>query len=93
MKLVKESLESGGYGYYTMANGLDMLQTIIPELRKNHLHFKFDAYSNFMIIQADTIEDSELVKQIIEDIGEGDKWDDEPLTDDGILVTLNKLNT
>jgi hypothetical protein len=91
MKLVKESLEGNGFGYYTMANGLDMLQTIIPELRKNKIHFKFDAYSNFMVIQADDEEQAELIGQIIEEIGEGDRWDGEPLTDDGILVTQEIL--
>ena len=91
MKLVKESLEEGGFGYYTMANGLDMMKTIIPELRKNGIHFQFDGYPNFMVIQADDEEQAELIKQIIEEVGEGDKWDGEPLTDDGILVTQEIL--
>jgi hypothetical protein len=94
VKLVKESLneylnEYSDYGYYNMANGLDMTKTIIPELRKNNIKFSYDGYSNFMTIEVEPVKSS-VVKHIIENIGDGCKYeydiDEDSKENDGILV-------
>ena len=73
-KLVKESLEtSTQFGYYDMANALDVMQTAVPALREQKMHFSYDGYSNFLKVLADNEEQAKIAEHIILDIAEGDK--------------------
>jgi len=76
------------YGYYNMANSLDIKKTAIPELEKYNIHFKYDSGANLLEVQANE-EQVELVHQILTTIAEGHKSDGSYGEDkgDGAIVT------
>lgn len=88
-KTINESLnESSQYGYYDMANALDVMKTVVPELRKNKIHFEYDAYSNFLKVKAENEEQAKLAENFILEIAEGDKSDRNE-EDDAAIIIIN----
>jgi tRNA A58 N-methylase Trm61 len=73
-KLVGESLTISPikFGYYTMANALDIMKTAVPALREAGIHFSYDGYSNFLKVNAKNIEEAKIAEDIIINISEGD---------------------
>lgn len=67
------------YGYYDIANSLDIQETIIPELRVEGIRFQYDGYRNFLVVFCKDDEEAKLVGDILEDDGEGDRFDDETI--------------
>lgn len=88
-KFINENMnESSPYGYYDMANALDVMKTVVPALRKNKIHFEYDAYSNFLKVKTENEEQAKLAENIILEIGEGDKSDIEDENDSAIIILI-----
>lgn len=91
-KFVNENMnESSSYGYFDMANALDVMKTVVPELRKNKIHFEYDTFANFLKVKAESEEQAKLAENIIIEIGEGDKTNepDEFNEDDAAIIIKN----
>jgi len=74
------------YGYYDMANALDIKKTAIPELEKYNIQFKYDAFSNLLEVQANE-DQVEIVHQILTSIADGRKSDGSGDEGDRAIVT------
>lgn len=85
-KMVNENLKSFQYGYYNMANALDVMKTVVPALRKNNIHFEYDAFANFLKVKAEDEEQAKLAENIIIEIGEGDKSDRDGEDDAAVII-------
>jgi len=60
------------YGYYNMANSLDIKKTAIPELEKYNIYFEYDSGANLLEIQAN--EDQVIiVNKILTEIAKAPK--------------------
>jgi len=75
------------YGYYSLANALDIKKTAIPELEKYSIHFEYDAEANLLEINANENQ-VEIVHAILTEIADASKSDgsNNEATGDGAVV-------
>jgi hypothetical protein len=67
------------FGYYDMSNALEMSETVIPELRGIGIRFQYQGYSNFLVVFVRNEKEAYMVKDIIENIGEGERMGDDEI--------------
>jgi len=76
------------YGYYCLANALDIKKTAIPELEKYNIYFEYDSYANLLEIQANE-DQVQIVHQILTEVADASKGDGSygEAEGDGAIVT------
>lgn len=65
------------YGYYDIVNSLDIKETILPELKGEGIRFQYDRYRNFLVVFCKNEDEAKLVRDIIEDDGNGERYSDD----------------
>ena len=90
---------SSPYGYYDMCNALSISKVVIPELKGSGIRFQYSPYANFLVILCSNDDEAHLVEQILEDDGEGDRFDndsiewhlanDEEFSDTAYIANIN----
>jgi hypothetical protein len=79
------------YGYYNMANALDIKKTAIPELEKYNIHFEYDSYANLLNIQANE-DQVQIVHKILTEIAQAPKSDGSHGEAEGDGAVVRPLN-
>jgi DNA repair exonuclease SbcCD ATPase subunit len=86
-KLIKESLdELTPYGFYDMANSLDMRYAAIPELEEAGIDYKYDGYANFLTINVKNEREAKIAEHILLYSAEGDKAEDDQTDDAAVII-------
>jgi hypothetical protein len=67
------------FGYYDMANSLSVKETVMSELSGIGIRFTYDGYNNFLVVLCTDEEEAYIVKDILENIAEGDRYDRETI--------------
>ena len=88
----KDQKLEGLYGYYNMANGLDMMETVIPVLRENGIKFEYSQLYNFLAIITENQEEAEIAANAMDE-ADGYKYDvewelenNEEYSDDAAII-------
>ena len=79
------------YGYYNLANSLDINKTAIPELEKYNIHFEYDSYANLLEIRANENQ-VEIVHKILTEIADAPKSDGSNGEAEGDGAVVRPLN-